>query len=65
MIVYGVTNEDKGIDLFKGSLEDCRDFAKDNDKLDLANYYSVNICKDNGEIVERIKTSRPAYQSLI
>lgn len=62
MIVYGVTNEDKGIDLFDGSIEECREFLKDKD---LANFYSVNICKDNGEIVERIKTSRPAYQSLI
>lgn len=62
MIVYGVTNEDKGIDLFDGSIEECREFLKDKD---LTNYYSVNICRDNGEIVEHIKTSRPAYQSLI
>lgn len=65
MIVYGVTNEDKGIVLFDGNIDDCRDFVKDNEELDLTNYYSVNICRDNGEIVERIKTSRPAYQSLI
>ena len=31
MIVYGVTNEDKGIDLFDGSIEECKGFLKDKD----------------------------------
>lgn len=66
MIIYATNRIGEGAStLFDGSLEECRDFLKENDKLDLNDYDTVNICEDNGVIVERIKERRAAYQSLI
>ena len=66
MIVYGILRRaEVGSILFSGSLKECREFVRENEKLDLDDYYSVNICEDNGIIVERVLESRPAYQCMV
>lgn len=61
MIVWGVNKKDEGKELFAGDLEECWRYVKEELK-DLSGFYSVNICKDNGEIEERIlKPQQPIY----
>jgi len=63
MIVYGILRgAEVGTTLFDGSLKECREFVRDDEKLDLDDYYSVNICEDNGIIIEKVLESRPAYK---
>lgn len=53
MIVFAIPRDkDEGEILFSGSMDECENFT--NDLRDLFNFYSINICKDNGEIVKRI-----------
>ena len=52
MVVFGRLNVEKfGNILFKGDLDQCREYAG---KLHHYEYDSLNICQDNGIIVERI-----------
>lgn len=63
MIVYGILRRaEVGSILFSGSLKECREFVREDEKLDLDDYYSVNICEDNGIIIEKVLESRPAYK---
>lgn len=63
MIVYGILRRaEVGSILFSGSLKECREFVRDDEKLDLDDYYSVNICEDNGIIIEKVLEARPAYK---
>ena len=52
MVLYGhLKKEEVGNIIYDGSKEECENFAK---TLDLDDYYSLNICQDNGIIDERI-----------
>ena len=55
MIVFGTlrAGEEAGGILYRGTLEECRSYTR---TLNLAAYYDLNICEDNGVIAERIVT---------
>lgn len=53
MLVYGnLIHTEQPTELFKGTLEECREYIKGQD---LNDYEHMNIDHDNGEIYERIK----------
>lgn len=53
MIIFAIRrDQDEGQIIFSGTLDECEKQAKE--IKDLFNYYSINICQDNGEIVKRI-----------
>ena len=52
MVLYGhLKTEEVGNIIYSGTKEECENHAK---TLDLNDYYSLNICQDNGVIDERI-----------
>ena len=53
MIVYGqIVHAESPAELFKGTLEECKEYIKGQD---LNDYEFMNIDNDQGEILERIK----------
>ena len=53
MLVFGnLIHTEQPTELFKGTLEECREYIKGQD---LNDYEHMNIDYDNGEIYERIK----------
>lgn len=53
MLVYGqIIHTSNPRELFSGTLEECREYIKNQD---LNDYEYLNIDHDNGEIYERIK----------
>ena len=66
VLVYATKrNDEQGFSLFSGSLEDCKSFCK---KITPFEWDSVNIDKENGEIVLRIvRNGRPSedYHQLL
>lgn len=52
MVVFAtLRSEESGKALFTGTPEACRDYIRILDNKN--NYESLNLCQDNGEIVER------------
>ena len=52
MIVYGIRNNTEiGEELFKGDMSECKTFCK---ALIPSDFYSLNICEDNGIIAKRL-----------
>jgi hypothetical protein len=53
MIVFAIPRDDEnGKVLFQGTMKECEDYTKE--LRDFSNFYSINICKENGEIEKRI-----------
>lgn len=52
MVLYGhLKTKEVGNIIYSGTKEECENHAK---TLDLNDYYSLDICQDNGVIDERI-----------
>lgn len=52
MILFGILRtEEVGNIIYSGTKEECEKHAK---TLDLNDYYSLNICQDNGVIEKRL-----------
>jgi hypothetical protein len=60
MVVYGTPkNADCGGILFRGDVQECREFAWELDKTE---WYSVSICEDDGRIAEYVVSPpRPTW----
>lgn len=57
MIVWGtLKGTNVGGEFYQGDLEDCQAYV--NDHLDKNDFSDLDICQDNGEIIERIVTSK-------